>query len=70
MVIFLISSLIDISEVRLKLSLETEPAQRPHGVLGVWSPVLSAVGNALKMQVRLLDRIDGYYCSYSMFLKR
>ncbi|XP_031385571.1 uncharacterized protein LOC116199374 isoform X2 [Punica granatum] len=46
-------NLIDISEVRLKVSLETEPAQRPHGLLGVWSPVLSAVGNALKIQVHL-----------------
>ncbi|EEF45057.1 vacuolar protein sorting-associated protein, putative [Ricinus communis] len=45
--------LIDVSEIRLKLSLETAPAQRPHGVLGVWSPVLSAVGNAFKIQVHL-----------------
>lgn len=33
--------------------METAPAQRPHGVLGVWSPILSAVGNAFKIQVRL-----------------
>ncbi|KAH6774114.1 pleckstrin homology domain-containing protein [Perilla frutescens var. frutescens] len=45
--------LIDISEVRLKISLETAPAQRPHGLLGVWGPVLSAVGNAFKIQVHL-----------------
>ncbi|KAJ0970742.1 hypothetical protein J5N97_018701 [Dioscorea zingiberensis] len=45
--------LIDISEVRLKLSLETEPSHRPPGALGIWSPVLSAVGNALKIQVHL-----------------
>ncbi|PIN17888.1 hypothetical protein CDL12_09445 [Handroanthus impetiginosus] len=45
--------LIDISEVRLKVSLETAPAQRPHGLLGVWGPVLSAVGNAFKIQVHL-----------------
>ncbi|XWS38677.1 hypothetical protein CRYUN_Cryun19dG0151500 [Craigia yunnanensis] len=45
--------LIDVSEVRLKVSLETAPAQRPHGVLGVWSPILSAVGNAFKIQVHL-----------------
>lgn len=37
----------------MKLSLETAPAQRPHGVLGVWSPILSAVGNAFKIQVGL-----------------
>ncbi|MQL75897.1 hypothetical protein Taro_008256 [Colocasia esculenta] len=45
--------LIDVSEIRLKVSLETAPSQRPHGVLGIWSPILSAVGNALKIQVRL-----------------
>ncbi|MFS8029949.1 putative vacuolar protein sorting-associated protein [Helianthus anomalus] len=46
-------NLIDVSEVRLKLSLETAPAQRPHGVLGVWSPILSAVGNAFKLNIHL-----------------
>ncbi|CAD6212089.1 unnamed protein product [Miscanthus lutarioriparius] len=45
--------LIDISEIRLKISLETAPNQRPRGVLGIWSPVLSAVGNAFKIQVHL-----------------
>ncbi|KAK9984845.1 hypothetical protein SO802_034370 [Lithocarpus litseifolius] len=45
--------LIDVSELRLKLSLETAPVQRPKGVLGVWSPILSAVGNAFKIQVHL-----------------
>ncbi|KAJ6828337.1 uncharacterized protein M6B38_362940 [Iris pallida] len=45
--------LIDVSEVRLKLSLETAPTQRPNGVLGMWSPVLSAVGNAFKIQLHL-----------------
>ncbi|CAA0838075.1 pleckstrin homology (PH) domain-containing protein [Striga hermonthica] len=45
--------LIDISEVRLKVSLETAPAQRPHGLLGVWGPVLSAIGNTFKIQVHL-----------------
>ncbi|ONK73416.1 uncharacterized protein A4U43_C04F31270 [Asparagus officinalis] len=45
--------LIDVSEVRLKLSLETAPTQRPYGALGIWSPVLSAVGNAFKIQLHL-----------------
>ncbi|XWS49634.1 hypothetical protein CRYUN_Cryun12cG0020000 [Craigia yunnanensis] len=43
----------DVSEVRLKVSLVTATAQRPHGVLGVWSPILSAVGNSFKIQVHL-----------------
>ncbi|KAK1307368.1 hypothetical protein QJS10_CPA10g01052 [Acorus calamus] len=46
-------SLIDVSEVRLKLSFETAPTQRPHGVLGIWSPILSAVGNAFRIQLHL-----------------
>ncbi|KNA21084.1 hypothetical protein SOVF_046540 [Spinacia oleracea] len=45
--------LIDVSEVRLKVALETAPAQRPHGVLGVWSPLLSAIGSAFKIQIHL-----------------
>ena len=50
-IIFYNFRLVDISEIRLKISLETAPTQRPRGVLGIWSPVLSAVGNALKIQV-------------------
>lgn len=49
----LLFSLIDISEIRVKLSLETAPTQRPVGVLGIWSPVFSAVGNALKIPIHL-----------------
>lgn len=45
-------SLVDVSEIRLKVSFETAPAERPHGILGVWSPLLSAIGNAFKFQVR------------------
>lgn len=51
----IICRLIDISEIRLKISLETAPSQRPRGVLGIWSPILSAVGNALKIQVTLFQ---------------
>ena len=50
-------SLIDVSEIRLKVSLETAPNQRPHGVLGMWSPILSAVGNVFKIQVRFLIQL-------------
>eukprot|EP01018_Ginkgo_biloba_P007916 Gb_35998 [translate_table: standard] len=42
---------IDISGMRLKFSLETAPAQRPHGVLGMWSPLITTVGNVFKMQI-------------------
>lgn len=50
-IFFILFSLIDVSEIRLKLSLETAPNQRPHGALGMWGPILSAVGNAFKLQV-------------------
>ncbi|KAF3773180.1 putative vacuolar sorting-associated protein 13B [Nymphaea thermarum] len=46
-------SLIDVSEIRLKLALEPAPTQRPPGILGMWSPILSAVGNAFKIQIHL-----------------
>ncbi|XP_031502249.1 uncharacterized protein LOC116265643 [Nymphaea colorata] len=45
--------LIDVSEIRLKLALEPAPTQRPPGILGMWSPILSAVGNAFKIQIHL-----------------
>lgn len=54
MVLFIFFSLVEISEVKLKVVLEPAPAQRPHGVLGIWSPILSAVGNAFKIQVELI----------------
>lgn len=43
--------LIDISEMRLKFSLEPAPAQRPHGIFGIWTPIINTIGNVLKMQI-------------------
>lgn len=43
--------LIDISEIRLKFSLEAAPAQRPHGIFGIWTPIINTIGNVLKMQI-------------------
>ncbi|PKA53298.1 hypothetical protein AXF42_Ash010028 [Apostasia shenzhenica] len=45
--------LIDVSEIKLKVCLETEPDQRPPGALGIWGPIFSAVGNAFKLQLHL-----------------
>lgn len=44
---------IDISDVRLKLTLETAPSQRPKGVLGLWSPIVNTLGNIWKMHIHL-----------------
>jgi hypothetical protein len=44
-----------VSEVRLKLTLETAPEQRPRGTLGIWSPVVTTIGNISKMPVRFLN---------------
>lgn len=43
--------LIDISEMRLKFSLEAAPDQRPHGIFGIWTPIINTIGNVLKMQI-------------------
>ncbi|MCO5611230.1 hypothetical protein L7F22_065481 [Adiantum nelumboides] len=45
--------LIDISELRLKLTVETAPRQRPRGSLGIWSPFVTALGNTSKMPIHL-----------------
>ncbi|KAI5072395.1 hypothetical protein GOP47_0012501 [Adiantum capillus-veneris] len=45
--------LIDVSEIRLKLTVETAPRQRPRGILGIWSPFLTALGNTSKMPIHL-----------------
>ncbi|KAJ7562087.1 hypothetical protein O6H91_03G054700 [Diphasiastrum complanatum] len=45
--------LTDIAETRLKLTLETAPEQRPHGVLGIWGPLLTSLGNINRMPIQL-----------------
>ncbi|CAM6084054.1 unnamed protein product [Calypogeia fissa] len=46
-------NLIDLSEVRLKLTLETAAGARPRGMLGIWSPLVTTLGNTNKMPIRL-----------------
>lgn len=43
--------LLDFSEHRLKLTVEMAPGQRPPGALGVWGPLLTAIGNTNAMHL-------------------
>ncbi|KAL9254718.1 Intermembrane lipid transfer protein vps13A-like protein, partial [Drosera capensis] len=47
---------LNISEVRLKVSMAMSPTQRPKGVLGFWSSLMTALGNMENMPVRLHHR--------------
>ncbi|XP_078433928.1 calcium-dependent lipid-binding family protein isoform X2 [Wolffia australiana] len=48
--------LLNISEVRFRVSMGMSPAQRPHGVLGFWSSLMTALGNTEHMPVRINRR--------------
>lgn len=43
--------ILDVSEVRLKLSVEASPDQRPEGKLGIWGPAVTTLGNISKMPI-------------------
>ncbi|XP_010679516.3 uncharacterized protein LOC104894866 isoform X2 [Beta vulgaris subsp. vulgaris] len=47
---------LDISEVRLKVSMVMSPTQRPKGVLGFWASLMTALGNMENMPVRIQQR--------------
>ena len=42
---------LNISEVRFKVSMAMSPSQRPRGVLGFWSSLMTALGNTENMPV-------------------
>ncbi|CAA6659805.1 unnamed protein product [Spirodela intermedia] len=44
--------LLNISEVRFRVSMAMSPAQRPRGVLGFWSSLMTALGNTEHMPVK------------------
>ncbi|CAK9187594.1 unnamed protein product [Ilex paraguariensis] len=44
---------LNISEVRFKVSMAMSPSQRPVGVLGFWSSLMTALGNTENMTVRI-----------------
>lgn len=53
---------LNISEVRLKVSMTMSPTQRPRGVLGFWSSLMTALGNTENMPVRINQRFHENVC--------
>ncbi|KAA8527969.1 hypothetical protein F0562_035162 [Nyssa sinensis] len=51
-------SVLNISEVRFKVSMAMSPTQRPVGVLGFWSSLMTALGNTENMPVRINQRFQ------------
>ncbi|KAK3025351.1 hypothetical protein RJ639_043860, partial [Escallonia herrerae] len=55
-------SVLNISEVRFKFSMAMSPTQRPVGVLGFWSSLMTALGNTENMPVRINPRFQENVC--------
>lgn len=53
---------LNISEIRLKVSMAMSPTQRPRGVLGFWSSLMTALGNTENMTVRINQRFHEEIC--------
>ncbi|KAK6930330.1 Vacuolar protein sorting-associated protein 13, DH-like domain [Dillenia turbinata] len=53
---------LNISEIRFKLSMAMSPTQRPRGVLGFWSSLMTALGNTENMPVRINQRFHENIC--------
>ncbi|KAF9594340.1 hypothetical protein IFM89_030469 [Coptis chinensis] len=53
---------LNISEIRLKVSMAMSPTQRPRGVLGFWSSLMTALGNTENMPVRINQRFHEDIC--------
>ncbi|KAE8733152.1 hypothetical protein F3Y22_tig00001478pilonHSYRG00150 [Hibiscus syriacus] len=53
---------LNISEVRLKVSMTMSPSQRPRGVLGFWESLMTALGNTENMTVKINQRFHENVC--------
>ncbi|XP_062088676.1 intermembrane lipid transfer protein vps1301-like [Humulus lupulus] len=53
---------LNISEVRFKVSMAMSPSQRPRGVLGFWASLMTALGNIENMPVRINQRFHENVC--------
>ncbi|CAI9779714.1 unnamed protein product [Fraxinus pennsylvanica] len=49
---------LNISEVRFKVTMAMSPSQRPVGVLGFWASLMTALGNTENMTVRINQRFQ------------
>ncbi|KAE9602547.1 putative vacuolar protein sorting-associated protein [Lupinus albus] len=47
---------LNMSEVRFRVSMAMSPSQRPRGVLGFWASLMTALGNTENMPVRINQR--------------
>ncbi|BAF08745.2 Os02g0470400 [Oryza sativa Japonica Group] len=54
--------LLNISEIRFRVSMAMSPTQRPRGVLGFWSSLMTALGNMEHMPVRIAQRYREELC--------
>ena len=59
---------LNISEVRFKVSMAMSPSQRPRGVLGFWASLMTALGNTENMPVSILILLCNVSWSLSCFL--
>jgi vacuolar protein sorting-associated protein 13A/C len=55
-------SVLNISEIRFKFSMAMSPTQRPVGVLGFWSSLMTALGNTENMPIRINQRFQERVC--------
>ncbi|XP_051130647.1 uncharacterized protein LOC127251100 isoform X2 [Andrographis paniculata] len=60
---------LNISEVRFKVTMAMSPTQRPVGVLGFWASLMTALGNTENMPVRINQRFqENVSMSYSILV--
>ncbi|EPS74076.1 hypothetical protein M569_00677, partial [Genlisea aurea] len=53
---------LNISEVRFKLTMAMSPSQRPVGVLGFWASLMTALGNLENMPIRINHKFQENVC--------
>ncbi|KAL1372338.1 hypothetical protein AAHE18_01G196400 [Arachis hypogaea] len=53
---------LNISEIRFKVSMTMSPSQRPRGVLGFWASLMTALGNMENMPVKINQKFHENVC--------